>query len=189
MKKANKLPKLRELKCVICSEIFYKHIAPSDILSGRGKVCSKKCKGILNGIQKRKGEFRKCLKCGKEYWSRPTDDRRGYVKKYCSRKCYIPTEKGEAISYDGYLVINGIKVHRILMEKNIGRKLLSTEIVHHINEDRLDNRIENLQIVSRSLHNKIHKPKINDGLTNLQRFKLRHKGGLSYEKKKETLSG
>jgi hypothetical protein len=183
MKKVNKLPKLRKLKCVICGIIFYRHISPSEITGGRGKVCGQKCKCILNGNQKRKGEFRKCIKCGKEYWSRPTDDRRGYIKKYCSRKCYHPTKRGNAISYDGYLVINGVKVHRILMEKYLGRKLLSTEIVHHINGNKFDNRLENLQIVSRSLHNKIHKPPINDGLTKSQRFRLRHKGGLSYEKR------
>lgn len=42
------------------------------------------------------------------------------------------------------------------MEEHIGRKLLYTEIVHHINKDRLDNRLENLQIVSRAEHNRIH---------------------------------
>ena len=70
------------------------------------------------------------------------------------------------------------KVHRTLMEKHIGRKLLPTEIVHHINFDKLDNRIENLQIVSRSEHNKIHFT-INNGLTNNKRWRLRN------EKKKE----
>lgn len=60
------------------------------------------------------------------------------------------------------------------MEKHLGRKLLRKEIVHHINENRLDNRLKNLQLVSRSEHNKIHF-KINDGLTNKQRFKLKHK--------------
>ena len=55
-----------------------------------------------------------------------------------------------------YYVINGKKVHRILMEEHLGRKLDSAEIVHHINFDKLDNKIENLQIVTRSKHNKIH---------------------------------
>jgi predicted transcriptional regulator YheO len=48
--------------------------------------------------------------------------------------------------------------HRYLMEKHIGRKLSNTENVHHINHNQLDNRIENLKIVSSSEHYKIHNP-------------------------------
>lgn len=46
--------------------------------------------------------------------------------------------------------------HRLLMENYLGRKLSSSELVHHINFNRFDNRIENLQIVSRSEHKKLH---------------------------------
>ena len=46
--------------------------------------------------------------------------------------------------------------HRYLMEQKIGRKLLSHECVHHINGDPFDNRIENLQLMTKSEHSKYH---------------------------------
>ncbi len=155
--KTNKSAKLRERECVVCKKIFWTHISPAGIASGRGKVCSMECKHKLNGIQKTKGEYRKCKRCGNDFWSRPSEDRRNCVRSYCSRKCQCPTERGKAISTDGYYEISRKKVHRLIMEEHLGRKLLPTEIVHHINFDKLDNRLENLQIVTRSEHNKIHK--------------------------------
>jgi hypothetical protein len=46
--------------------------------------------------------------------------------------------------------------HQAVMEDHLGRSLSPSEIVHHINGDRLDNRIENLLVLSRSAHKTLH---------------------------------
>jgi len=77
--------------------------------------------------------------------------------------------------------INGVQMqlHRYLMELFIGRPLLSDEVVHHINGNKLDNRIENLQVMSVSEHSSLenlgkklskeHKEKVSKSLIGNQR--------------------
>ena len=42
--------------------------------------------------------------------------------------------------------------HRALMEQHLGRKLNRDEVVHHINGNKRDNSIENLQVMPLSDH-------------------------------------
>ena len=77
---------------------------------------------------------------------------------------------GRFVSADGYIYVlrpehpNALKKgypgyiaeHRLVMSEHLGRPLLSTELVHHLNEDRADNHIANLELMNRADHLREH---------------------------------
>jgi DNA-binding NarL/FixJ family response regulator len=58
------------------------------------------------------------------------------------------------------------------MEGHLGRHLRAGEIVHHVNGDCSDDRVENLQLTTRREHPSFHKREIRDGIQGSARSKL-----------------
>lgn len=101
----------------------------------------------------------------------PTKDDKG---------CYIVTKKNikiyvdekywhKLIQYtwnldpDGYAISTidkkQIKMHRLILEKFEKKEISYNYVIDHINHDRIDNRVENLRIVSHSVNNQNRKKK------------------------------
>lgn len=66
----------------------------------------------------------------------------------------------EYINTGGYKVLffNATRIleHRYIIEQHIGRKLKRSELIHHKNGNKLDNRLENLLVVNQAAHRKEH---------------------------------
>jgi transcription elongation factor Elf1 len=132
-----------ELKCDNCGKIFdrdiheistkrrnndFKHFCDEcDAKSLGGKMAGK----IRN--KKYEGEVGKTIKSKGGYYEI-------YVKKTHQ---YRPEQ-------------NWVRQHIIVVENHIGRKLLENEVVHHIDGNKLNNDIGNLDVCSISEHNNCH---------------------------------
>lgn len=145
------------LECPICHKEFYRR--PSYIKRSKGMLC---CSTLCMSKYRRSLDTlgdRVCKNCGVSFRTNPAYIRRrpNTGGKFCSRKCFVEYRENNPSAYvdsKGYVVIKGVRYHRTKMSEYLNRKLESWEDVHHINGDKTDNRIENLEVLSHSEHSK-----------------------------------
>lgn len=140
-------------KCLICKKEFKGN-------SKESKLCSRKCCKKYQQLNPNKGTFKKGQHPSPETEFKKGQKHTSEWKQYMGKlnkgkRNYF--WKGGRIKQSGYIYLyspdhpyrskkNYVAEHRLVVEKHIKRYLLRKETIHHINEIKTDNRIENLYI-------------------------------------------
>jgi hypothetical protein len=144
-------------------------VAPSRYKAGYGRYCSRKCQ-YADRITSAK---KRCEICGEPIRVNPSRPQ----KRFCSYACRGKAMRGEAhpqykqgkISTYGYIYDRKAGEfwfeHRKIAEQIMGRRLDRGEIIHHIDGNRRNNRIENLMYFPTiSAHRLFHSGKGKPGM-------------------------
>lgn len=173
MPRKGQLEKGKWVKCEVCAKKFWR--CNSSIKKWPPKTCSRKCQFIrqhkvlakkeqishwytegisANAIAKKLGHSHDAiLKVLRKQGVRIRTRNEYYGE-------HNKNFKGGHITRNGYrrISIHGKQVleHRSVIEKLLNRKLTKSEHVHHLNGNKLDNRTENLAVLTPNLHGKHH---------------------------------
>lgn len=134
-----------DLTCKACGNGF----SVTPCRGQTAKFCSKMC--ASSGSVKAA-----CSDCGKAVSKFPSYLSKGQTNLFCNQKCWNNWRRKQPgkPNSDGYVTRNfggkHTKEHRTVMEAHLGRPLYRHESVHHKNGFRDDNRIENLELWSKS---------------------------------------
>jgi hypothetical protein len=149
----------------------------------RCQKCGRELKGKTNCYfcfrpQRRKGEERACAHCDKPFYAKRSAilDVTRKSGTFCSLECSRAAKKGKAVPWAtpdkpvihsaGYVLAwkpdhprasrGRVFDHILVMESALGRLLEPWEQVHHLDGDKTNNRLENLELHSNSDHQKLH---------------------------------
>lgn len=143
-------------------------VVPSMIACGKGKYHNTTCAGIARR--------------GKDAWNKGLTREDPRVAKYMKKtKFFVKNDPritgenntnfpggavtsmwkgGRHMTVTGYITITKnkkiVREHRDIMEEYLGRKLEINEDVHHIDGDKTNNHVQNLMVLTKSEHTKLH---------------------------------
>lgn len=152
------------VNCKKCRKPFI--VKPNRLNRGWGKFCSRACQ--FEGM--RNGTVVSCATCGKPVYRTPGDQQKTRSGRfYCSKSCFAKWKnKLWAFGEEHFNWKHGGGAYRNTMLRsnktpiclNCKLKDIRVLIVHHIDEDRKNNRLDNLMWLCRNCHYLIHEYKV-----------------------------
>jgi hypothetical protein len=151
------------IPCARCSKIFY--AKPYFIRRGHARFCSAACHHQSN----RTGDMVSCYICKKKIYRTKYKQKRSESKKFfCSKSCQF---KWRNVEFSGDKSANwkeGRYVYRLLLLKHsvpkacvlCGLDDLRVLAAHHIDENRQNNKVENLAWLCHNCHYLVHHDKL-----------------------------
>ena len=146
--------------CRQCGKNFL--IKPSLVKRGGGKYCSSLCH--YQGAQKR--VLKHCDTCGAETFKKPTQIKRSKSGKYfCNKSCQTIWRNSHFHCPEHPNYVNGRHAYRSVLDRHhivaMCRRCKTTDrrvlAVHHIDQNRTNNRVENLAWLCHNCHHIIHR--------------------------------
>lgn len=159
-KNGKRLKVLEDIVCPVCGKTFSRR-------QSKVTYCSRECYYRMKRIRKDRVVWTDAMR-KKMAESKMGDKNPMFGKKAWNSGKKLPQMSGENHpNYKGGWIQDGYKFRdtpdgkqlseqRRLMQESLGRELTKDEVVHHINGIKTDNRLENLQVVTRSEHIKVH---------------------------------
>lgn len=150
------------VKCFTCGKEF--KTTPDRSRRTDRQTCSRICCDKMKGMRRIEENQKPCVFCGKMFFAKHK------TKKYCGLECRKGFDKANrkkvyddcSVTTDNrYLRLcsgkyKNERLHRHIAKKYFGDEAVKGMVVHHIDGNRLNNEIENLQLMTNKEHVSLH---------------------------------
>ena len=157
-----------QIQCLHCGTTF--NVFPSQATNGRRKYCSAKCRNAVNNARLSGGRL------GIAHTEESRAKMAAAAKGKSLRELSSQWKGGKYVDSAGYVHVmidalppdsqtmarrltsrKYVLEHRLIASVAINRAVLPSEVVHHVNGVKTDNRPENLFVIDRKAHSKEHR--------------------------------